>query len=384
LSIYLVVDTHPPALHESAMAQQYNSTALIVDDNDPAITYSSGWVLAGTSAEYDDTRHGATAAGQTATFTFTGIGIEVYGSQGSIDVFGQPVTTYSIDGVYSATYQAPVIAPGYYTAHTLFYRSPPLTAAQHTLVITNTNGTAPSEYWLDYIIYTPSNSITTIPTTQSSFISSSSQPSSIFTSSTSSMSSPTLSQITDSSSSTTLPGSAYSGYSGSTSLTGDIPSSSTPSAPVTSFHASSVIAHKTPVGAIAGGVVGGALFLLVLLLGLYFYRRSRKGYTRADRISIIPDDTRPFTSWRNEDVFAPQAAFADVQTSMLPVAPVSSSNLPGTSNGAANRPGVGPSSNKTSHRTGDTALAIQHADSGIRLPPASIDIPPPYSDDQLS
>jgi len=65
------------------MAQWYNSTALVVDDSDTAITYSSGWVQAGTSVDYDDTSHGATTAGQTATFIFTGTGIEVYGSQGS-------------------------------------------------------------------------------------------------------------------------------------------------------------------------------------------------------------------------------------------------------------------------------------------------------------
>lgn len=52
---------------------KFNSTSLIVDDRDPSITYSSGWLKVSTTAEYDGTKSGANEAGMTATFVFTGV-----------------------------------------------------------------------------------------------------------------------------------------------------------------------------------------------------------------------------------------------------------------------------------------------------------------------
>lgn len=153
---------------------QYNSTALIVDDHDSSIHFSPGWdPMISSPAEFDSTKTGASSAGLTATFTFTGVfvlyhwfyssfifytgtGVEVYGSLGSIDVHGQPVTTYNVDG-QTSTYTAPIVPPGLAYTHIMFYQSPSLDPGQHTLVITNTNGTKPCVYWLDYIVYTPSS-----------------------------------------------------------------------------------------------------------------------------------------------------------------------------------------------------------------------------------
>ena len=55
----------------STMAQ-YNNTAIIVDDRDPSIVYSDGWLRVATTAEYDHTKTGAQEAGMTATFVFNG------------------------------------------------------------------------------------------------------------------------------------------------------------------------------------------------------------------------------------------------------------------------------------------------------------------------
>lgn len=52
---------------------QFNSTAFIVDDTDPTIVYSSGWLRSTTSAEYNGTKTGANEAGMTATFVFNGV-----------------------------------------------------------------------------------------------------------------------------------------------------------------------------------------------------------------------------------------------------------------------------------------------------------------------
>ncbi len=112
---------------------------------------------------------------------FAGIGVEVYGSVESIDVYGRPVTTYEIDGLgsTSTTYQAQLIAPGYYTARTLFYRSAALSDGNHTIVITNMNGTAPTVFWLDYIVYTPSTDVAQPPSNSAASDVPSSTPSSV-------------------------------------------------------------------------------------------------------------------------------------------------------------------------------------------------------------
>lgn len=161
-----------------------------------------------------------------------GTGVEVYGSLGSIDVYGRPVSSYELDGLpdTQTQYQAPIIEPGFFTDHTLFYRSPSLSDQEHTLVVTNVNGTKPSVLWLDYIVYTPS----TTP-----------GPSSALTSGTSASQSP--------------------------SLTGNSPpaSSSPSSSSSSSNHA----------GAIAGGVIGGVVFFaaVAFLLCWFVYRRRQQG-----------------------------------------------------------------------------------------------------------
>jgi hypothetical protein len=50
------------------------SNTVIVDDNDPRITYNGPWILGGnaTSVEFDGTTHAALTAGAAATFTFSG------------------------------------------------------------------------------------------------------------------------------------------------------------------------------------------------------------------------------------------------------------------------------------------------------------------------
>lgn len=79
----------------------------------------------------------------------------MYGSLGSIDVYGRPVFVYRIDGVEQGFYQEQVLSPELAQSNVLFFQSPPLDKGTHTLESVNDNGTAPSEFWLDYIICTP-------------------------------------------------------------------------------------------------------------------------------------------------------------------------------------------------------------------------------------
>ena len=50
---------------------RHNATAMIVDDQDPGVKYSPGWIKSdNTTAEYLFTKSGATEEGMTATFQF--------------------------------------------------------------------------------------------------------------------------------------------------------------------------------------------------------------------------------------------------------------------------------------------------------------------------
>lgn len=58
---------------------EFNTTTLIVDDTSNLIAYSAGWTAGFTGAgipsdvaEYMQTKHGASDAGRTANFSFTG------------------------------------------------------------------------------------------------------------------------------------------------------------------------------------------------------------------------------------------------------------------------------------------------------------------------
>lgn len=114
-----------------AETAEFNTTTLIVDDTSNLIEYSAGWTLgfsgdgvSDVDAEYMRTKHGAKTAGLTAKFNFTGTvycgiysfdhyslisrlslgtSIAVYGSVGSVDVYGVPISSYS------TTYTAPII-----------------------------------------------------------------------------------------------------------------------------------------------------------------------------------------------------------------------------------------------------------------------------------
>ncbi|KAI0340849.1 hypothetical protein BDW22DRAFT_355577 [Trametopsis cervina] len=291
---------------------EFNSSALIVDDQDPRVQYSSGWEnVASSSAEYDSTKSGATSAGQTASFTFTGTGVEVYGSLGSIDVYGRPVTTYSVDGGRSSTYQAPVLDPGLVELHVMFYRSPPLSPGQHTLVITNTNGTKPTEYWLDYIVYTPSDDVAQPPPsnpptsplpptspTNPKTPPPTTGPSSSGTSVSSASGNPSISYPAQSSVSG-LPSMQPSIFTTGSSTSQGAGAGSASNSPLSDVTTSQ---HKSPAGAIAGGVIGGVVVLAAILLGLLFYRRRSRSRGAVDDGYVPPpppgaSGVAPFGSW---------------------------------------------------------------------------------------
>lgn len=164
-----------------------------------------------------------------------GTGIEVWGTVGSYDVYGVPLSTYAIDDGPQVSFSAPLVDPGFVRAPVQYFQSARLSAAQHTLTITNVNGTAPSLLWIDYFVYTPDP------------------------------------RALASSSASAGAGSTASGVPSSTGS--DAPAQTSDIAP-TSPPADK--GSKTNVGAIAGGVVGGLLLLALALLALLCLRKRRR------------------------------------------------------------------------------------------------------------
>ncbi|OJT10297.1 hypothetical protein TRAPUB_13165 [Trametes pubescens] len=240
----------------------------VVDDSDHRILYSDGWEIANPPLAYHSTLHVAAKAGLTATFNFTGTWITVLGCGGDTDHTGWPSTAYDIDGMrYKVLTPDKTASPDTRFYNVTFFTSPELPAGDHTLVITNLNGTAPNTYWFDWLEF-HSADFDAHPTTSSS-------KQSVSTSSTASQSSDAGTALVATSSNPTIP----------PSPTG-LSASASQSSPTTSAGETSNSNGKSQnLGAIIGGSVGGALFLAALVvLSVYVYLKQR--YSRRDEDAL--------------------------------------------------------------------------------------------------
>ncbi|KAF9068456.1 hypothetical protein BDP27DRAFT_1421817 [Rhodocollybia butyracea] len=130
-----------------------SSLQTLVDDNDPRISYSGGWIDGGDPGfECKGTTHGAEGANVTATLNFNGVGVQVFGSIGFAANDGSPSSTYQVDNLPASTFV--FNANGQNNYRVQFYASPLLNAGNHTLIITSL-GNNNSRIWLDYILYYP-------------------------------------------------------------------------------------------------------------------------------------------------------------------------------------------------------------------------------------
>ncbi|KAJ7055751.1 hypothetical protein C8F01DRAFT_1157588 [Mycena amicta] len=125
----------------------------IVDDDDLRVVYSTGWDQAGSSEEFDSTTHCSTTVGSTASFTFFGTSVNVYGTY----AFNSTLATFSFVLDNSPSGQGTFTPPANTTSdvhHDLFFNSGTLTNASHTLVIRQTAVDTRCILFLDYITYT--------------------------------------------------------------------------------------------------------------------------------------------------------------------------------------------------------------------------------------
>jgi hypothetical protein len=108
-----------------------------IDDTDSRITYSGFSLQSGrTFGDLNGDIHYATANGSTATFTFTGTGIAVYGEQNT----DQGNIGVSIDGGTQQTVST-LPTDGVRHANVSLYSRTGLSTGTHTIVVTKLSGT---------------------------------------------------------------------------------------------------------------------------------------------------------------------------------------------------------------------------------------------------
>ncbi|KAJ7720157.1 hypothetical protein B0H14DRAFT_3009171 [Mycena olivaceomarginata] len=120
--------------------------SVILDDHDDQIQYSSGWVAGGTSLEYSTTTMTSNVAGSTATFTFEGTAITIYGSVSP----GNASISFSIDQSPSRSYSTPAVNSPIF--HQVFGSLLFLPTGSTPSVITQETTTEPHIIFLDYLI----------------------------------------------------------------------------------------------------------------------------------------------------------------------------------------------------------------------------------------
>ncbi|KAG9217776.1 hypothetical protein CCMSSC00406_0003535 [Pleurotus cornucopiae] len=138
------------------------SRTYTVDDADSQIRYSDGWTKEGSGQEFNTTTTWTATRGAFFTFTFLGTSVKVFGTSTGIDPQTPrtiPNITYEVDDGSPAPFSGPNRTETLH--HQLFYASPPLQFAVHTLVGTCVDC---SLVFLDYLeIEIPLSLPTTLP-----------------------------------------------------------------------------------------------------------------------------------------------------------------------------------------------------------------------------
>ncbi|KAF7316060.1 hypothetical protein MIND_00124000 [Mycena indigotica] len=129
---------------------------IIIDDRDSSILYTPAWITRDTDGsprgkpqEFAGTNSQSVAPGSTASFTFTGTQISVFGTLADAR---QALLQFTIDGIVTPLLLLGVNPP----FHRLVFNSVILPRKQHVLVIQD-NTLGPSSFSLDYIIYKTDN-----------------------------------------------------------------------------------------------------------------------------------------------------------------------------------------------------------------------------------
>ncbi|KAJ6589349.1 hypothetical protein B0H19DRAFT_1248898 [Mycena capillaripes] len=128
--------------------------SVIVDDNDPLVQYNGGWIHHnGKPGEFELTTSASVTPRDTATLTFNGTSITIYGTVAP----GQARMNVSIDGAELSPFDAPPVNTTTHDMH--LWTSPVFTEAAHTLTLTVDHDTPLNisktlgTLFLDYFVY---------------------------------------------------------------------------------------------------------------------------------------------------------------------------------------------------------------------------------------
>ncbi|KAF4565664.1 Transmembrane protein [Pleurotus pulmonarius] len=127
----------------------------LLDDSDPRIQYSLGWLRGGVPSEFNTSTTYTDSRDETMTVTFVGTSISVFGSITNSTV----TSTYEVDGTTISKFSMDPKGGRIYRV--LLYESPALSYKQHTLVATTKGG----RVIIDYITIT-----STLPNTFSACV----------------------------------------------------------------------------------------------------------------------------------------------------------------------------------------------------------------------
>ncbi|KAJ7133372.1 hypothetical protein C8R44DRAFT_23058 [Mycena epipterygia] len=123
----------------------------IVDDRDPLIHYTGAWIGAGSPAEFSSTTTVSVTEGTTASFTFVGSSITVYGT---VAAKNPPLASlsFAVDDSITGSYTPPSnMASDIH--HEALWTSPTMSDEVHTLIITQTAAQIAGVIFLDYLMY---------------------------------------------------------------------------------------------------------------------------------------------------------------------------------------------------------------------------------------
>ncbi|PPQ93868.1 hypothetical protein CVT25_013577 [Psilocybe cyanescens] len=295
-----------------------------IDDNDPQIIYSDGWVLVTSDGDWRGTMHSTSNIGASARVRFTGTRVAFVCTIPTGD--GQlSQASFSVDNGPAVRVTHATTPPVQW--QTTFWDSGPLPYGSHLIVMTNVGNTAYLR--LDRIDYDPTTAnapavsvppsassgdiTTTVRSTLTSTVvvgSSDTQ-----TSSSSSSIAPSALVVSSGGQSSTFPNNfvSFASLDSSSqtvtlaSLTNSITGSSTPGAKLGDTDTGSAInpdsAGKAgpPVAAIIGGVLGALLAIALVVLALLYCRRKR---VRAAYLNDPSTDTAP-SRWTTSTVPTP-------------------------------------------------------------------------------
>ncbi|KAJ7640687.1 hypothetical protein DFH06DRAFT_619916 [Mycena polygramma] len=164
ISLFLTTEQVLPSVSFPSLSCSLRMSGIfvIVDDQDPSLTYSPGWSPSPSENEFQfagtmTAPAGLTSVGSTVTYEFEGTSISVFGLTRADSSKPNMTLEFAIDGVFQ---QSATLQPHQFESfHSRFFESSTLGDGQHSLEIT-IGSINTTNVLLDYLIYEASQNAT--------------------------------------------------------------------------------------------------------------------------------------------------------------------------------------------------------------------------------